>query len=229
MKTQLGITFKFLIPVIVVFAIIAGFLSYQASGLVKQIQINQASSLVVDFVQIQAKNHLTSSSIFSLDNPEQTEQAFNEVLREVSTRDILKIKVWDKNATVIFSNDKTIVGKRFDDNEEFKEAMAGKPEVEIKEPLSAENVGEKGYRQLMEVYVPITLAGESNVTGVIETYYKLDTLNEQIKKAQMKIIAVNAGAFLILAVIIWILFKFLVIRPLEMLESGMEEIKKKGV
>jgi len=228
MQAKFSVTFKFLIPVLLVFALIAVFLSYQTSLTVKNILIDQASSLVVDFVQTQAKNHIASPEAFSLQNPEATEQVFKKVLEEVKTRDVIRIKVWDKDATIVFSDDKSIVGKKFTDNHEFQEAIEGKVEVEIKKPLAAENVAEKGYRQLMEVYVPITLAGESGTNGVIETYYKLDTLNEEIQKAQTRIVLINLGAFLVLAVVIWLLFKFLVLRPLEALETGMEEIKEKG-
>lgn len=211
-----------------VFAVIAVFLSYQTSLTVKNILIDQASSLVVDFVQTQAKNHISSADAFTLKDPQNTEQVFTKVLEEVKTRDVIRIKVWDKDATIVFSDDKSIVGKKFADNQEFQESIKGEVEVEIKKPLAAENVAEKGYRQLMEVYVPVTLAGESGVSGVIETYYKLDTLNDEIQKAQTKVVLINLGAFLVLALIIWLLFKFLVLRPLEELESGMEEIKQKG-
>lgn len=222
-----SLTFKFLIPVLLVFVVIAVFLSYQTSVMVKNILIDQSSSLVVDFVQIQARNHITSASDFSLQDPQKTEQVFQEVLREVKTRDVIRIKVWDKDATIIFSDDKSIVGKKFTDNHEFQEAIQGEVEVEIKEPVAEENVAEKGYRQLMEVYVPITLAGESGVSGVIETYYNLDALNSNIQKAQTRIIFINLGAFLVFSLIIRFFFKFFVLKPLEVLESGMEEIKQK--
>lgn len=230
MNIKFSLTFKFLIPIFIIFVVIAGFLSYQTSVFVKGMVIEQTKNLVVNFVQFHTKKYVTSASDFSLASPERAEQVFNQVLGEVKTGDIMRIKVWGENATVVFSDDKTIIGKQFADNKEFQESMEeGKVEVEIKQPLKAENIQEKGYRQLMEVYVPITLNGDSKPSGVVETYYNMDALNSSIQKAQTQMVLINLGSFIVLAVILWLLFHFLVVRPLKELESGMIEIKEKGV
>ncbi len=226
MKLKPGITFKFLIPLMVAFIVITVFLAVKTSSIVKDIVIQQSSSVIVDFVQNQARRHVESPAAFSVADPVKTEEIFSEVKEEVKARDVVRIKVWDSKGTVIFSDDKSIVGKSFADNHEFQEAINGKVEVEIKEPLKQENAMEKGYKQLMEVYVPITLSGSTTPVGVIETYYKMDALNESIQKAQIKIISFIGTAFLILAISIWLGFRFFILKPLAQLESGILEIKQ---
>lgn len=226
MKVKLGITFKFLIPMLVAFMAITVFLAVKMSSLVKDIIIQQASSLIVDFVQNQARRHVASPDLFSMNNPGETEEVFSELLQEVKVRDVVRIKVWDKQGVVVFSDDKSIVGKSFTDNHEFQESINGEVEIEIKEPLKAENALEKGYKQLMEVYVPITFSGEASPAGVIETYYKMDTLNESIRQAQTKILIIVGSAFIVLAIIVWLGFRFFILKPISELESGILEIKQ---
>lgn len=229
MSIKLNLTAKFLIPIFLVFVVIALFLSFQIGAVLKQTAIEQTSSLVVNFVQTQAEQHLASGADFSLIDPQKTQQSFSGIMDEVRTKDVVRIKVWDKDGTVIYSDDQTIVGKKFPDNKEFREAIEGKPEIEIVEPIKDENVDEKGYKQLMEIYVPITLTGSSNPDGVIETYYNIDSLNKGIKEARVSVLAISLFIFLVLAIIVWFLFKLLVIKPLAEIESEMAKIQKKGV
>lgn len=226
MKLELGITFKFLIPLLVAFSAITIFLAVKMSNIVKEIAIQQASSLIVDFVQNQAARHIDSSERFSLNDSPKTEDTFSELFEEVKVRDVVRIKVWDTKGMVVFSDDKSIVGKNFADNHEFQEAIKGETEVEIKEPLKEENASEKGYRQLMEVYVPITLPGGASPAGVVETYYKMDVLNEDIRQAQIKIVAIIGLAFTVLAAGIWVGFRIIILEPLSKLESEILEIKQ---
>lgn len=225
MKTGFNLAFKFLVPVLALFLVIAAVLSFQTSALIKKVAISQASSFVVDFVQLQAKQHIDSASVFSLADAQRTNQIFSKVKQEVKTKDVVRIKVWDKDAIIIFSDDQSIIGQKFADNKEFQKAIEGEAEVEIKEPLKPENTAEKGYRQLMEVYVPVVLAGESKPAGVIETYYNMDVLNLSIKKAQTLVITINIVAFFVMAIVLSVLFKFLVLNPIEKLEVGILELK----
>lgn len=226
---NLNLTLKFLLPVLVGFFLIVVLLGYQIGALIKRTVVNQAVSMSADFVQLNTLKHVASSSDFSLDDPQKTERLFEKVSREVKTRGAMRIKVWDKKGMVIFSEDKTIVGQTFSDNHEFQESIEGKVEVEIKKPLKRENVSEKGYRQLMEVYVPIVLDGQVEPAGVVEVYYNIDELSRNIRQIQLQIILINLAAFLMVAVIITLLFHFLVVKPLRSLEAGMMEIKEKGV
>lgn len=54
----------------------------------------------------------------------------------------------------------------------------------------------------MELYVPITFFGESRPTGVIETYYKLDNVNNLIAKAQFTITTFMVGVLVILLLLL---------------------------
>lgn len=155
--------------------------------------INRGKTEIANFVRIQANIHIPKE-IFSESDIIKTQNIFNSFFKEIDTDEILRIKVWNKNAKIIAANDRSIIGKTFSDNTMFQEAIKGKVVAEIKSPVARDNIKEQGYGQLMEVYVPI-INSEGEVVGIIETYTILDDLNTQIKNTQndliFKIIAVS--------------------------------------
>lgn len=228
MKINLSLSVKFLILIAVVFAVLAFVLNYQISAIIKREMIERAQVFIADFIKFQARQHIESPADFSLTDPVKTEQVFNRVLDEVRTKEVIRIKAWNKDGTVIFSDDKSIVGQNFVQNQDFQKAISGKVAVDIKEPLKPENVAEKGYGQLMEVYVPIIFSGESKPAGVIEVYYNLDLLNRNIRQAQLEIGGVLFISFLTLGFIMWLLVRFMIVKPLKKLESEVLEIRRGG-
>lgn len=163
---------------------------------------------VASWTKKQVDTHI-SREIFSENDLNKTQESFNSFFFNIDTDEILRIKVWDKNARIIASNDDSIVGLSFPDNALFKKAINGEIVAEIKSPVEPENIKEKGYGQLMEVYVPIeSTSGE--VIGVIETYTILDNLNKRITDAQLALvfqIMVIAIPFLILiSILFWIFY-----------------------
>jgi signal transduction histidine kinase/CheY-like chemotaxis protein len=100
--------------------------------------------------------------------------------------EVVRVKVWDRTGTVIWSDEAQLVGQRFPDNEELREALAGKIAVEIKRLDKAEQRYERaGFATLAEVYVPIFAKGSREVRGVIEVYKTPDRLLRTIRQGQI--------------------------------------------
>ena len=92
---------------------------------------------------------------------------------------MLRIKVWDNKGTIVYSDDKSIIGANYGDNLRFKKSITGIVTTEIKDPVEAENISEMGYGQMMEIYIPINFDSIETV-GVIELYYKWIRLINQL-------------------------------------------------
>jgi len=181
------VAFISLILIFIFIVIFSVFIFISIKSTLTRSLIDQGKTEIASLVRIQANNHL-SPEIFSEPNLKTTQKTFDQFFKEINTHNVLKIKVWDTNAKIIASNDPTIVGLRFWDNQTFQKAIKGQIAVEIKAPLKAENIKEKGYRQLMEVYVPIVYANKK-IVGVIEAYVILDGLNRQILYTQKEILS----------------------------------------
>ncbi len=222
---NMGITQKFLVPIFAVLVLIGAILTYQVNSILRQEAIEGSKNVVADFVNIQTRQH-TSPTDFSLADSNQTDQVFTKLLEEVKVRDLIRIKVWNTDGTIIFSDDKSIIGKNFRENAYFQKAIGGEVAADIKVPLDPEHVSEKGYTQLMEVYVPIESKTGGEVVGVVETYYTLDSLNANIFNAQREISLIIISSFFLLALVLWFLIKFVVIKPLQMLETGIVGLRE---
>src|SRR5262245_3057333 len=46
--------------------------------------------------------------------------------------EVVRVKIWDRNSSVIWSDEPQLVGQRFPDNDELKEALEGEVAVEIR-------------------------------------------------------------------------------------------------
>ena len=100
--------------------------------------------------------------------------------------EIVRVKVWDRAATVIWSDEAQLVGQRFPDNDELRQALAGKVSVEIKQLNKAEQRYERpGFSTLAEVYVPIFARGTREVQGVVEVYKNPARLLRTIRQGQI--------------------------------------------
>ncbi len=53
--------------------------------------------------------------------------------------EIVRVKVWDRTATVLWSDEPHLIGQRFPENEELQTAPAGRIAVEIHEQSKTEN------------------------------------------------------------------------------------------
>jgi signal transduction histidine kinase len=189
--------------VVIICAIITSeaILGYIVSEHYYQTTLQRAINVNSNFILTQAKALLSEKDFQPVDFDDKN-KIFSEFFKGVDTTEILRIKVWSVDGTVVFSDDKSIIGKNFPDNEEFQEAMEGDVISEIQEPVKPENVEETGYGQLMEIYVPIT-SDDGKIIGIIETYTSMDLVNSSINDTifMIFVIVITSCIFLIGAVV----------------------------
>ncbi len=83
-----------------------------------------------------------------------------------------QVKLWSTDGVVLFSLDKSIVGKRFSDNHDLEEASEGEPVVEISDLEDDEHSGEaEEHERLLEMYYPVTL--DAGVSGRVDAVYEV--------------------------------------------------------
>ena len=103
-----------------------------------------------------------------------------------------RVKIWNHDGMVVFSNDQEQVGLEPELEEDLLEAFEGEVASEISDLSEAENASERALAdQLFETYVPINLSGGTEpdeVDAVIEVYQdysaiqgEIDRLNDTLK------------------------------------------------
>ena len=118
-----------------------------------------------------------------------------------SLPEVVRAKVWDTQARILWSDETQLIGQQFPDNEELHDALSGSLEVEIKSLRKAEQGYERAaFATLAEIYVPI-FSGEGKVVGVVEVYKTPDRLLATIRRGRLAIWSISfAGALLLFLV-----------------------------
>ncbi len=93
---------------------------------------------------------------------------------------IKRIKVWNTKGTIVWSDDRELVGKRFPNDADLKKALGGMGSSEIRKPDKPENASERGFARFIEIYIPIHSGSGEEVRAVIELYQDLGHLYEDI-------------------------------------------------
>jgi|APSaa5957512535_1039671.scaffolds.fasta_scaffold13899_4 signal transduction histidine kinase len=147
---------------------------------------------------------------FDLNNLDEKQKTFDDFFRQIKTDEMLRIKVWSSDGTIISSDDRSIIGNNYKDNLRFQNSIAGDTTSEIKNPIDPENISEIGYGQMMEIYIPITLDSVSPI-GVIELYYNMDSINDSITETQLMIM-MNMVIFISIIIFGIVFFSIFTIR-----------------
>jgi diguanylate cyclase (GGDEF)-like protein len=84
--------------------------------------------------------------------------------------DTRRIKLWNREGVVIFSDNPEIMGNVYPIEGELEEALEGETASELSGLERAENVGERKFERLLEVYTPLRFPDSSEVWGAFEVY-----------------------------------------------------------
>jgi PAS domain S-box-containing protein len=141
------------------------------------------AAIIVDEVR-----HEFQSTDFASPKTGADYEVFSKKMRRLSVgKRVERIKVWDRSCTVIWSDTKDIVGMRFPDNNELRDALNGKVIAGISDLKKSENVKEKVFGRLMELYVPIKFVSGNEVQVVFESYTDVDELYQVISAERKQI------------------------------------------
>lgn len=191
----------------IAFFILGGWLE----GLIKDLYIErEKTSLALD-VQTHA-GKLLEPQLFVSGDDKASQERFEIFFDSIRTPDIVRIKVWNAESRIIFSDEQTIIGKSFPDDEALQSALSGNIEAHIEEPTAPENIGETAYKEtsLLEVYIPVYFGNSARPAGVIEKYLNLDEMNALISKIRASLIIIMFVLIIGIFSAAWLLFRFMI-------------------
>lgn len=138
-------------------------------------------------------------------DPERYRESLSSLL---SLPEVVRVKVWDREGGVIWSDDARLIGRRFPQNRELQEALAGGVSVQLKDLGKSEHVYERErFAKLAEVYVPILSETQPReVIGILEIYKRPVRLFGMIQRTQTVIWTASlAGGLLLYLSLFWII------------------------
>ena len=94
---------------------------------------------------------------------------------------LFSFRLWRRDGTILYANDKSLIGKRFEPNENLQAAFAGKMIAEFNE---LENEAERASGQpLLEVYNPVLQPWSGEVVAVTEFYEIAADFQRDLRRA----------------------------------------------
>ena len=115
--------------------------------------------------------------------------------------EIIRFRVYNPKAIVIWSDNKQLVGKYFGDNPQLQKALRGNVIADMGERQQSDNaVDGKTASPVVEVYVPIYGENGGELLGVFETYRRPDTILQAVRKARLVVFQGAVGGGLLLYV-----------------------------
>jgi len=221
MSKSIALKFFTVLLAILLFAFLVFYL--WLDNLVKNSQIEQSKNVIATDIQTHARQFL-EPQLFIFDNAQSSRSRFVKFMNDIRTSEIVRIKIWDLESRVIFSDDESIIGKIFPEDEALKASLGGLVKAAIQKPTTQENAGESGYGELLEEYIPVYFGTSSRPVGSIEIYYTLHDLNTLLLKIRRFIFVASV---LVIASIIsaaWLLFRILVRGRLALLVNAAHEV-----
>jgi signal transduction histidine kinase len=173
--------------------------------IIEDMVMQRTKSTTVSIVEISAKtNHLTD--LTKKNYSQENRQSFKLYYDSLKTDEIIRIKIFNNNGTIIYSDKEELIGQTFNDNEELSDALKGSIKVEINRDLNKqENIYERqNFSSLMEIYVPIRDV-DGKIGGVVELYEVLDIIDDEIYDLQFTVaIIIFLGLGILYLSLIWI-------------------------
>jgi HD-GYP domain-containing protein (c-di-GMP phosphodiesterase class II) len=182
---------------VVIAIVFAWSLEYQLEQNALQQEANSAADQV-DLILIPHLNLSLADLTAPLD-PARYAQIDELIRKDILHGHIVRVKIWNKGGMVVYSDEKSLVGQYFPVSDELEKALDGEIATDVSSLDKAENIGEKGlYTRLLEVYVPIQLAGSNEIVGAYEIYHDLTVLEPAID-ATRRFVWIGVGlGFLVL-------------------------------
>jgi len=191
------------VPKAVAAFLVAGLVVLTAVGFVLALVLHQTATAEA----IREARMLTTVEATSVVGPALRDEAFqpgpahdalDRVVRQRVLGDrIVRVKVWDASGRVVYSDQGSIVGKRFPlASDELRILNTGGASAEVSDLTSAENTHEKTYGQLLQVYL-----GVRTPTGqrlMFETYQPYQIITDSSRRLWLASLPVLLGGLALL-------------------------------
>ncbi|MDP3908900.1 MAG: ATP-binding protein [Gemmatimonadales bacterium] len=178
-------------------------LGYASSAVLTRALLEWEWQWTADLTRYEIRSHALESLFHDPDLRQDWDRYRQALAPLITLPEVVRVKVWNLQGTVIWSDDRELIGKRFSENQELAVALGGKISVELKPLKKAENVGERDrFSTFAEVYVPVFAEKDPvRVIGVVEVYQVPARLLDRIRQARVLVwtISLSGGAILYLA------------------------------
>jgi diguanylate cyclase (GGDEF)-like protein len=120
-------------------------------------------------------------------------------LRDLDTLGILRLKVFNNDGVIVYSDEREIVGEAHPESPGVRRALTGKVEGRLTHGTFDDGHGTRA----LEVYVPLRLGGDGTPDGVVEIYLPYEPVAAAIAEDTRQLILLLAGGLLLLYAVLF--------------------------
>lgn len=188
----------FFVASLLVMVGVAFLLSNIIGNIVAENILDQVAHQIADNTAPMVANQLSAQDFKVPMSGQRLKEFDNFVKGNLISDSVPRVKLWNKDKMVVYSNDLSRIGQVEAGDHEVDEAFEGEIAKEIHVSDKAENARERFLGTLMEIYVPLRLKGSSEIVGVLEVYELYAPHAEAVGRVRQAVFGTNiAGVFVI--------------------------------
>jgi diguanylate cyclase (GGDEF)-like protein len=199
-SVRLGLLGKFAIASVVPIVALGLVLSQYVKHQIERRTLSQETRAAALVARVGLQPHIRPIDLRRGYLPPAEEKALHRALKMERTEDgVVRIKVWNKAARIVYSDKRSLIGRRFKTFDPLRRALDGEINSEISSARRADQASERSFDKLLEVYVPvfarrgkapIGAAGISLDYGPIE-----DTIRRETRTMYLLLLGGIAGVY----------------------------------
>jgi diguanylate cyclase (GGDEF)-like protein len=148
--------------------------------------------------EVGLQSHLVPSDITDGLNPAKLRELDEVFQSGVASGRIARVKIWSPEGRIIYSDDQSLIGRTFPIASDLHEALDGETESDVSSLDKAENVGERSFGQLLEVYVPLRFTASSPAAGAFELYLPYQPIAQASASDERRLYLIIMGGLALL-------------------------------
>ena len=196
--TKVGLLPRFALASLLAVVLLGVLLAHVLSSEIRQRALANArgSALLID--QSLVRPSLSKGALKGRLDPRQIRMLDRALKPAVDGKQVARIKVWTDEFKVVYATDHQIIGHAFPPSPELRSALAGKTASEVSDLQREENVNDRHFGQLLEVYTPMRFAGSSTPAGAFELYLPYRPIASAIAADTLRLYLFLAGGLVLL-------------------------------
>lgn len=168
---------KVVVAVVLAALVVLGVVAFAGSVIARRIAERQGvhdAAVMTDLLATSAVQPRLTDAV--LTDPAASARAFRRIADAVVVDPVTRIKIWRADGRVLWSDDASLIGRRFTLDEDARKALVdGKVVAAVSDLDRPENVDERTAGKLLEVYRPVwTPSGEPLL---FEAYFRYDAVS----------------------------------------------------
>ncbi|MGO6789037.1 sensor histidine kinase [Rhizobium ruizarguesonis] len=180
-----------------------------------------ATALYVDSVVAPLLPDMQKESLLD----EASAQALDETLGQGALgRRLVSFKLWRSDGTILYSNEKELVGRKFTVSDKLQRAFAGSLVARYEIASDPESDKERALgKPLMEIYNPVLQPWSGRAVAVLEFYETAEGLSDSLAHARLR----SWGAVAALTAIFFLVLSALVFRGSRTIEAQRKDLRER--